>query len=1302
MKMVDKILLRKKIKKLSLNYNSQQFINSLLPLTDEEILFMMKDKKILTYFNNNLWTSSDYNYNKENGIRLEHIEALLVKKGLRNIKYSHTDNLDIWQDYLKKHPMELIYYSGILNDELRNILIDILDKNPELIIKSRISDDIVISNIFKKYNINIPLEKTLSRISINNAHNLLKNKYSLKQILIQHQKEIKEIKYNDIIHSELSHMIREDINTGVENNNFIEKWDYILSDEKIDKSLICDFFSKCAKEFFYETFKSSKFFCSKLFTLLLENISIEQIRIFDYIKNEELIKILTIIYKKNKNSIKLVNNNYISNSCWEKLFNEFKNFNNISEILSIFAKCTKEEKSIAVQFCIMNGIKITKDEILKEDDLYNNENILNYINESDKKLMSITFEEFLNSNRMKKNKSFVIYLMKNGTPNAIYYYNGKMIVSLYEEVINDPDLCKYFNSKEITLFKLVISLNKKNSDRIDDFLYLFKNDNYIDKNKINFYINNGKPSNKLVEKLIEEKKLDILNVFIDEDIDEIYKKIIETYNNLQKDYDLKKIFEDIISKTYKELTIDKIKELEKIIELLIYSNSLEIYNLRKELAIELLNTDNPLDNFKKIENVFIKNNIPTVGKIFLCFDILHPNFKSYNFGDKDTGSNVVSPVLRSKKNTGRKITIFSDLIKSSFGTNNREVLNYINSIEEGNKLYNDIIENKIKYEDLDNEKQLILINFRNHLATLYSNTTKGNTFNTTNNIIKDINELATMYPDADKSLTSLSDKIVSSFCHFAGFDTVEEVKKYIYIRTLEADTKNRNRANNNDFTIEKGDFVKGFDIGYLETMLQNGINACDYLGAYQHTDATALDTDLSRIFAPSQTINETITKKDADTGFFGQGYIIIKNNPNRIAVTKINENEDYIVDDVKSVNGRLEAFATGATGKTSNAYGIRTGFSASDIDYIVFNENGGTYKDNIDKLRLAIALNGFYIPIISKSDNKLLFSPKDYDLLRTKMSGLSFYNENKYSISNNLSNPNIDEIVEVIDESKKYVDDIKNKIITKIKLALEQNGFNVSNEFSKDLDYKTIQIIDTGSTSRYTCTPYDSDYDFIFRIDKEIFSSKEKLNNLRNMIINSLKTEEKGVIVDDDIKELKIIIDGKTIPIDISFTQKSDKISYSSEMCVEDRLNTIKKLYPEKYTMVLANIIYAKKYLKENEVYKKGMKQGGLGGIGVENWILENGGSFYDAAKSFLNAASLNETDYKSYENFTKDYEIWDFGQNYYTERKNAKNGDKHLLYDNFIKQNLTQDGYQKMIIALNKYVLENKEVVKEEFNKSK
>lgn len=54
MKMVDKILLRKKIKKLSLNYNSQQFINSLLPLTDEEILFMMKDKKILTSFNNNL------------------------------------------------------------------------------------------------------------------------------------------------------------------------------------------------------------------------------------------------------------------------------------------------------------------------------------------------------------------------------------------------------------------------------------------------------------------------------------------------------------------------------------------------------------------------------------------------------------------------------------------------------------------------------------------------------------------------------------------------------------------------------------------------------------------------------------------------------------------------------------------------------------------------------------------------------------------------------------------------------------------------------------------------------------------------------------------------------------------------------------------------------------------------------------------------------------------------------------------------------------------------------------------------
>ena len=35
-------------------------------------------------------------------------------------------------------------------------------------------------------------------------------------------------------------------------------------------------------------------------------------------------------------------------------------------------------------------------------------------------------------------------------------------------------------------------------------------------------------------------------------------------------------------------------------------------------------------------------------------------------------------------------------------------------------------------------------------------------------------------------------------------------------------------------------------------------------------------------------------------------------------------------------------------------------------------------------------MNGFYIPVANK-EGKIVFTPKDYDELRAKMSGLSYY-----------------------------------------------------------------------------------------------------------------------------------------------------------------------------------------------------------------------------------------------------------------------------------------------------------------------
>ena len=88
--------------------------------------------------------------------------------------------------------------------------------------------------------------------------------------------------------------------------------------------------------------------------------------------------------------------------------------------------------------------------------------------------------------------------------------------------------------------------------------------------------------------------------------------------------------------------------------------------------------------------------------------------------------------------------------------------------------------------------------------------------------------------------------------------------------------------------------------------------------------------------------------------------------------------------------------------------------------------------------------------------------------------------------------------------------------------------------------------------------------------------------------------------------DYSVTIDDITVDIDITFTEKTDKISYSTDMALQDRLTTIKQQDPEKYNYVVANILYAKQILKDAGVYKPNrgeMPQVGLGGVG--GYILE-------------------------------------------------------------------------------------------------
>lgn len=151
------------------------------------------------------------------------------------------------------------------------------------------------------------------------------------------------------------------------------------------------------------------------------------------------------------------------------------------------------------------------------------------------------------------------------------------------------------------------------------------------------------------------------------------------------------------------------------------------------------------------------------------------------------------------------------------------------------------------------------------------------------------------------------------------------------------------------------------------------------------------------------------------------------------------------------------------------------------------------------------------------------------------------------------------------------------------------------------------------------------------------------------------------------------------IKLDVTIIQKNDKLEYSTEMALNDYLTTIGNNNQSTRGIITANVILAKLLFKNTACYKnwrKDSNQGGLGGVGVENWIIQNGGTLESAAKSFLESAEG-----KTFEEFKEVYHVHDYGKIHMYRDKNI------YPYDDFIFNNINATGYEKMKNVLNKYL---------------
>ena len=845
--------------------------------------------------------------------------------------------------------------------------------------------------------------------------------------------------------------------------------------------------------------------------------------------------------------------------------------------------------------------------------------------------------------------------------------------------------------------------------------------------------------------------------------------------------DSRSLFESYVREHYDELTIDQIEWTASIMARLSNSNASELADRSEAFTRELLklDADKIPEALDKIEDIYIHNHLPYVGKNYLVFRTIHPSDNLENDFHFDNGR--ISPVLQQATGdirsgkldqmlNSRDAIIISDLLRASLGSNNRSIREYLATLKNGQALLDQLSSGELAWDAFNQPTSLMdkdtkanydtLSTFAWHLATLYNSTLPGKEHpyqlihqqagqSNTKNQLDHPNALQTDFANLTSlikpnSRYTLADRAVRYFAHFVGIEDLAGAERYMDNIVKEADARNRKTAEylatTKEPKLQPGDLVKGmggtdgYGIRYLSYAFQNGSISKEYLGDASRSDTTPLDTDLSVVLnysGDTRTINHAMRPMLADG--YGCGlWTVLRSDEatgeDRFIVTGRNRHEAdqdiYDPDDdpdsrhKREALTKLEAFATGVDGY--DHYGIRTGFGMNLVDYCVTDSTRIDSTPVSEVTKLEIALNGFYIPVVDRSSEELIFTPDDYDKMRQQMSGLSYYRTGDYQFapdselelgeltldkeslsavsapslsstsddaqgasSSSITIPStttiiISELPTSIAETD-HKHEVINQVVKQAVTSIPELNLSYKDYLDGDLTENIVEMIDTGSTGRQTNAPGSGDFDYVARLDRSILNNPTKKQQIADALLTAFGRENDGsAIVNGNLRLKQVSIDGLTEPadIDITFVQKTNKVQYSTDMALTDRLTNIKKQSEHKYHQVLANVIYAKQFLKAAGAYKPRRSPeaegvGGLGGVGIENWVLQHGGSFKQAARDFLSVAD----NYSSFEDFRTYYPVWDYGENH--------KGIRSKPHDNFVADNMNQEGYERMKEAL-------------------
>ena len=372
-------------------------------------------------------------------------------------------------------------------------------------------------------------------------------------------------------------------------------------------------------------------------------------------------------------------------------------------------------------------------------------------------------------------------------------------------------------------------------------------------------------------------------------LDDKWLAIIDGYGSVGEGGDWNSphnIFGEYVSSHYDELTAEQIRWTADIITRLANSNASELSERSEAFTGELLKLDSDKipEALTRIEDIYIHNHLPYVGKNYLVFRTMHPSDnleEDFSFSPYDKISPVLQQATGDLKSgkldqmlNSRDTIIISDLLRASLGSNNRSIREYLTTLKNGQTLLDQLSSGELDWGTFNQPTNLMdketkanydtLSTFAWHLATIYNSTLPGKEHpyqlihqqadqDVDSTLQSDFTNLTSLIKP--NSRYTLADRAVRYFAHFVGIEDLAGAEQYMDNIVKEADARNRKTAEylatTSDPKLQPGDLVKGmggtdgYGIRYLSYAFQNGSISKEYLGDSSRSDTTPLDTDLS-------------------------------------------------------------------------------------------------------------------------------------------------------------------------------------------------------------------------------------------------------------------------------------------------------------------------------------------------------------------------------------------------------------------------------------------------------------------------